>query len=126
MAKQYDCIPITSAVACRSVADITKDVVVAILGASVALAGLLLVFCGFVFSRAASFPVGTSDPIKQKWKNAALWGLLPFLMSMADAMLAAAWFVWQCPALYRWTLGVFFVVLLFTAGYGVIIMSKYL
>lgn len=106
--------------------DITKDVIVALLGASVALAGLLLVFCGFVFSRAASFPPGTSDTVKQKWKNAALWGLLPFLMSIADAMLAVAWFVWQCPALYHWTLGVFCLVLFFTAGYGVVIMWKYL
>ena len=115
-----------SAIPCRSVADITKDVVVAVLGASVALAGLLLVFCGFVFSRAASFPPGTDDAIIQKWKRAALFGLWPFLLSIADSILAAAWFVWQFPALYQAMLGVFFILLIFVAGYGSVIMSKYL
>jgi hypothetical protein len=36
-----------------------KDVIIAVLGASVAISGLLLVFCGFLFAQASSFPPST-------------------------------------------------------------------
>jgi hypothetical protein len=46
-----------------------KDVVIGILGASGALAGLLLVFGGFIFAQAASFPASTDDKITERhWR----------------------------------------------------------
>jgi hypothetical protein len=56
-----------------------KDVIVSILGAAVGLAGLLLVFSGFLFSQAASFPPDTSDKIINKYRNVARVAIYPFL-----------------------------------------------
>jgi hypothetical protein len=70
-----------------------KDAMVAIMGAAVALAGLLLVFSGFLFSQAASFPAETSDTTIGKYKGAAEIGLLPFAASLLLAVLALGYWV---------------------------------
>lgn len=52
--------------------DHAKDLVIAILGGSVALAGLLLVFSGFLFAQAESFPPEhTDDATINRYKSAA-------------------------------------------------------
>ena len=55
-----------------------SDLVSTILGGSVALAGLLLVFSGFLYSHAESFPPTTSDRVTDRYKGAAKLGLVPF------------------------------------------------
>ncbi len=53
--------------------DASKDIVTTILGASVGLAGLLLVFSGFLFAQAEAFPRATTDNATiNKFKKAGL------------------------------------------------------
>jgi len=77
------------------VPEYAKDVMLGVLGASVALGGLLLVFCGFVFAQAASFPPATTDDSKiESYKRAGRLGLWPFVGSLVNAVAAVAWLVW--------------------------------
>jgi len=72
--------------------DNSKDLAVAIIGAAVSLAGLLLVFCGFLFSQAESFPPETTDDKTiGRYKWAAKVGLVPVLACLLVAWLGAAW-----------------------------------
>lgn len=65
----------------------------AVIGASMALAGLLLIFSGFLFGQAALFPPETSDKVLNGYKAAARGGLIPFAASLVVSVLALAyWF----------------------------------
>jgi len=55
-----------------------KDVMLGILGASGAFAGLLLVFSGFIFAQAASFPSTTPNSVIGKYTRAAKIAIVPF------------------------------------------------
>jgi hypothetical protein len=61
-----------------------KDTIVAILAASAALAGLLLVFVGFVYARGE----GYSSRLGDRFKNVAKAGVLPFLLALACTWLS--------------------------------------
>ena len=77
--------------------DNSKDLVVAVLDAAVALAGLLLVFCGFLYSQADAFPAATTDDSTiNKYKNAAKFGIAPFGGCLLLAWIAGAWL--RCPS----------------------------
>jgi len=104
-----------------------KDIVTAILGSSVALAGLLLVFSGFLFTQAASFPPATTDDkIIDKYRNAGRFGIWPFLLSIFTAILAMLWLLWCVSPLYWTSVACFFLLLVFTAVYGAIVLRSYL
>ena len=63
--------------------DNAKDVAIAILGASVGLAGLLLVFSGLLFSQAAAFPKDTTpDDVIDRFRGAGRIALWPFLLCL--------------------------------------------
>jgi ABC-type transport system involved in cytochrome bd biosynthesis fused ATPase/permease subunit len=71
--------------------EFAKDVIVAVVGASVALAGLLLVFSGFLFSQAAAFPPATTDDaIINRFRNVGRCGLIPFAGALAVVGLSFA------------------------------------
>ncbi len=100
-------------------ADNSKDVVLAVLGASVALAGLLLVFSGLLFSQAAAFPKATTDnAIIKRFKRAGRLATWPFILSLVIAGDCLSWLL--CPG--GITYGVawisFFFLLIATASYG--------
>jgi hypothetical protein len=96
-----------------------KDVMIAVLGASVALSGLLLVFCGFLFAQAAVLPSATTpDRIIEKFKRAARLGMIPFLSSLAVAGLSFAWMLTPNPYLFGFTEVAFCIILLGTGIYG--------
>jgi hypothetical protein len=110
-----------------TVPEYAKDVMVAVIGASVALGGLLLVFCGFIFAQAASFPKATTDDtVITQYRSAALLGIWPFLGAIVNALTVLVWFCWPCPSLYFTSLGFFAVLLVVTGVYGFAVTRRYL
>jgi hypothetical protein len=104
-----------------------KDVVIAILGSSVALAGLLLVFCGFVFAQADGFPKETTDDaIINRYRNVGRAGLVPFLISLSLAAINVIWFMCPSKNLYSLSVYGFLFLLLGTAGYAIAVLGFYL
>jgi hypothetical protein len=55
----------------------TKDIAVAVLGGSAAIASILLVFVGFIIMKAEGLPSTTSDRVIRRYTLAAKWGFLP-------------------------------------------------
>ena len=53
-----------------------KDIMVGILGASGTFGALLLVYSGFIFAQAASFPTTTADKLLKKYTRAGRLALL--------------------------------------------------
>jgi hypothetical protein len=102
--------------------DNSKDLVVAILGAAVALAGLLLVFCGFLYSQADSFPSTTDDTLLDKYRNAAKLGVVPFLGCLAIAALAGAWLRSPSPSLLSVSWYGFLALLVTVGIYGSVVI----
>lgn len=92
-----------------------------------ALAGLLLVFSGFVFSQAASFPPeSTDDKFFRHFERAGKLGIIPFLLSLGDAAMALGWLLTGDSRLYAGTVWGFFLLLALTALYGVWLITFYL
>lgn len=109
------------------VPEYSKDIVLALLGGSVALAGLLLVISGFVFTQAASFPPErTSNALIERYELAARLGLIPFVLALCDAAACTWWLLRSSECLFRCAVGGFFLLLLLTAAYGVVLLVKYL
>jgi hypothetical protein len=105
----------------------SKDAIIAVFGASVALAGLLLVFVGFVFASAASFPAETTDDkLIGRYERAGKLGIIPFILSLADAALSLGWLLHQDCRLYAGAVWGFFLLLALTAMYGVWLIVFYL
>jgi glucose uptake protein GlcU len=63
-----------------------KDVWLGLLGAILGVSGLLLVFCGFLFTKAESFETARGD----KFKRLAKLGVIPLFVSFISA--------WTCTA----------------------------
>jgi hypothetical protein len=98
-----------------------KDAIVAILGAAVSLAGLLLVFVGFVYARGEAMASRRGE----RFKNVARSGIVPFLVSI--------WCSWLCVSylmgdldLFRSAVLVFRADLIVTAWYAFIVLFVYL
>lgn len=92
-----------------------KDVMGAFLGAGSALAGLLLVFIGFVYARGESYESRRGDV----FKKAARLGIIPFLSDMVSCGFASAWLL-GCWWAYGWTVWTFLIGLVLTALYGTV------
>jgi hypothetical protein len=104
-----------------------KDVMLALLGGSVGLAGLLLVVAGFVFAQAGSFPPETTDDETiGRYERAGKFGLVPFGLSLVEAGICLTWLLHRSAWLY--TVGVtgFFLLLVLTALYGFVLLLRYL
>lgn len=99
---------------------------VAILGAAIGLAGLLLIFSGFLFGQAASFPSTTPDEIIDRYRNAGRWGLAPFLIALAVATLAFVWMIAPCASIYWATIWGFGILIVSSGFYGSFMLIKYL
>ena len=88
-----------------------KDVIITIFGASVALAGLLLVFSGLLFTQAAALPRTTDDAIINRFRRGARLACWPLLLALAIAGLCLAWLL--CPGNIEYSIvWVSFVILL--------------
>jgi hypothetical protein len=103
-----------------------KDVVLGIMGASGALAGLLLVFSGFIFSQAASFPSTTSNTVTAKYVRAGRLGLYPFLGFLITTLLSVMWLLWPNHCVLVFCVGLFSVLVIWTGVYGMLMSYRYL
>lgn len=111
----------------RSVPDNAKDIVVATLGGSVALAGLLLIFSGFLFSQASSFDRdSTPDDVIERFKRAARCGVVPFVGSLSTAGISLWWLLRPGQRVFNASWVGFAVVLAITAIYGAAVLTRYL
>jgi hypothetical protein len=72
-----------------------RDIGLAVLGASAALAGILLIFVGLLFARADSFPTEVADAVSKKFRRAAAVGLVPVVICAAVMMASYEWLI--CP-----------------------------
>ena len=104
-----------------------KDVILGILGASGALAGLLLVFSGFIFAQAASFPAAdTDDKSIAKYTSAARLAIFPFLGFLGTTLLSIVWLIFPQPYLYASCIILFVVLVIGTGVYGTLMSYRYL
>ena len=104
-----------------------KDVIIGILGASGALAGLLLIFGGFVFSQAASFPAETTDnKIIRRYTTAAKLVVWPFLGLLLDTILAVIWLLRPSVCMFWICVSLFLLLVVGTGVYGAVASFRYL
>ena len=109
------------------VPEYAKDVAIALLGAAVAIAGLLLVVAGFVFSQVNSFPSETTDDeVLARYEIAAKLGLIPFMAALVEAGAALLWLAQKGDHLYTCIIYGFFLLLALTALYGLVLILRYL
>jgi hypothetical protein len=99
-----------------------KDIILGILGASASLAGLLLVFIGFVYSHAETFG---SIPRRNRYRNTSKAGLIPFVETLVCVWLCLGWLTGN-QGLYWWALQSFRAAMILTAAYGLITLLLYL
>ena len=98
-----------------------KDAIIAALGASAALAGLLLVFIGFVYARGESYNSIRGD----RFKTAAKIGIIPFLVTIVCVGICFEWLLgWHSG--YVLSIWVFRAGLICTALYGAVMMLFFL
>jgi hypothetical protein len=103
----------------ENMVDNSKDIAIAILGASVGLAGLLLIFSGLLFSQAAALPKDTTpDEIIDHFRNGGRVAFWPFLFSLLIAGLCLAWLLHPNPMTYCLAWILFTALLVVTAIYG--------
>lgn len=86
----------------------------AVLGASTALAGLLVVFQGFALSIYSGFPVGTSDSVRAPYKLAVIGVTGIVVLSILVAVGALLWLLGV--DLFAITVVAFFIVLVLIVG----------
>jgi uncharacterized membrane protein len=70
---------------------VPKDIVIAMLGASAALAGLVLVFLGLVVVAYQAFPGDTPDAVRKRRRSSVPMVLIVFALSLASVGLSLAW-----------------------------------
>ncbi len=97
-----------------------------ILGASGTLAGLLLVFGGFIFSQAASFPSSTDDQIIGKYTKAGRLAIYPFWGFLITTLLAIGWLLHQSICIYFMCVTLFVILVIGTGIYGTLMSYRYL
>ena len=95
-----------------------KDLVIATLGASSAIAGLILIFCGFLFAQAAIFPPETSDKTIQKFTRCGRLGVIPFMLSMAVTAISFYWLLHPGDSVFACNAVLFWATILLTVVYG--------
>jgi hypothetical protein len=102
---------------------VEKDTIIAAIGSAIGLAGLLLIFVGFVYTHGESF---SSEATKRKFQRVAKAGIAPFSVALASAWFCLRWLQWSGPADYLLALLLFKVCLLLTLAYGIISVIVYL
>ena len=88
------------------------------MAASGTIAGLLLIFSGFLFAEAASLPKTTDDKILEKFTRAARFAIIPFCGFLGTTLLATAWMIHPNVCVY-WICTILFLALVVMTGiYG--------
>ena len=99
-----------------------ETVISSILGASGGLAGILLVFVGFIYTRSEGFQVASRA---RKYQTVAKIGLIPFAVALVCSWLCLQWFHSPDPMLYTWTILSFQACLVLTGLYGIVALLFY-
>jgi hypothetical protein len=68
-----------------------EDVVITVLGAAGALAGLVLVFLGIVVTTFQSYPGDIDDALRRGFRQDSLLTLIPFALGVICVCLSTAW-----------------------------------
>jgi hypothetical protein len=100
-----------------------KDIIVAILGAGAGLAGILLVFVGFIYSHGETF---STAGVKAKFKLVARLGLIPFAVSLFSSWMCLKWLETPAAPSYSWAVASFRLSLILTCAYGIVALLFYL
>jgi hypothetical protein len=94
----------------------------AILSATATIAGLVLVFSGFLFAVISSLPPETADRHLARFAVPAKLAVIPFVLALITASTSYAWLI-TCNALaYTASVILFWVVLALTAAYGAFVL----
>jgi hypothetical protein len=78
-------------------AQMTRDSVVAMLGASAGIGGLTLVFLGVVISTFQSYGAASSPKVLGRYRRSALFVLGSFSLSLVTVAMAITWLAWRHP-----------------------------
>ena len=78
-----------------------RDIGIAVVGASAALAAVLLVFVALLFARADSIPSDVPDSIGKRYRKAAIWGLLPVIVCALVMLVSYEWLFCPGPGALR-------------------------
>jgi hypothetical protein len=81
---------------------------IAILSTSVALAGLLLVFLGFVLSTYQAFPADTSPSVLDKYRKVGKQALGVFVVCVVTSILSITWLLTDNCLLYWLVISLFY------------------
>ena len=100
-----------------------KDIIVAILGAGAGLAGVLLVFVGFIYSHSETF---STARVKTKFQLVAKLGLIPFAVSLFSSWMCLRWLETPAALSYSWAVSFFRLGLILTCAYGIVALVFYL
>jgi hypothetical protein len=85
-----------------------KDAVIAILGASAALAGFVLVFLGIIIASYQSYSGGVPNQVVQPYRTTGSVLLGTFSLSLITVAICLLWLInGGSPGLYGWTIGLF-------------------
>lgn len=110
----------------RGVPDL-KDAMSAILGACVALAGLLLIFCGFLFAQAALLDQQAARESKayiEGFRAAARRGMFPFSFALLLGVLALSYWLKPSEGLGHVAIWGFIALSVATVAYGLWAIRK--
>lgn len=92
---------------------VEKDVVLAILGASAALGGFVLVFLGIIIASYQSYPGGVPEQVVRPYRTVGAVLLGAFALCLVAVLLCLAWLVGGGPdATYGVTVGLFVIEIL--------------
>jgi hypothetical protein len=77
--------------------EMSRDSVLAMLGASAGIAGLTLVFLGVVISTYQSYGAASSPNVLGRYRRSALLVLASFSLSLVTVAMAITWLAWSRP-----------------------------
>lgn len=103
-----------------------KDLMIAVLGSSGTFAALLLVYSGFIFAQAASFPNTTSDKLLKKYTKVGRLALLPFGAFLFAGVLSTVWLIYPEHCIFIVCVAIFLLGIIGTGIYGALASFKYL
>lgn len=94
-----------------------KDVVIAILGASAALAGFELVFLGIIIAAYQSYPGGVPEPVVKPYRTTGAGLLGTFGLCLITVAVSLIWLInGGSLGLYQWAIGLFALLLIAVFG----------
>jgi hypothetical protein len=97
-----------------------KDVVIAILGSSAALAGFVLVFLGVIIASYQSYPGGVPERVVRPYRIAGAALLAAFGLGLATVAVSLLWLINGGPTgIYGWTIALFAILLVAVFGAAV-------